>query len=223
MYYILCIYVKIQINFIIYKIDLNIFCLIKRTNAVGMTTQVFVLNSDLSIHWANYKFYTQMKLNGGKELEPPYSAEEIQNVLTQKHIILTEELMGSALYSYLTKVSRKIYAGSSCYEKVVFDLNEFPGKEEQEKICIPPDIKRITEDDIYYNDEPDVIDKEIKYEGDHLDNCMATISQGDESYYYIYLGSGIHYGSIWYNYNCDYWSKEDISFQDYLIKHFKMG
>ena len=46
-----------------------------------MSTQVFVLNSDLSIHWANYKLYTQMKLNGGKELEPPYTEEEIQNVL----------------------------------------------------------------------------------------------------------------------------------------------
>ena len=192
------------------------------TNAVGMTTQVFVLNSDLSVNWANYKFYTQMKLNNGKELEPPYSEEEIQIVLREKHIILTEELMGSALYSYLTKVSRKIYAGSSFYEQHIFDLNEFPSKEQQEKICIPPDIKRITEDDIYYNDEPDVIDKEIKYEGDHLDNCMATISQGEESSYHIYLGSGIHYGSIWYNYDGDNWSKEDISFQDYLIKQFRL-
>ena len=163
-----------------------------------------------------------MKLNGGNELDPPYSEEEIQNVLREKHIILTEELKGSALYSYLTKVSRKIYAGSSCYEKVVFDLNEFPGKEEQEKICIPPDTTHLTEDDIYYWDEPDVIDKEIKYEGDHLDNCMATISQGDESYYYIYLGSGIHYGSIWYCYDRSTWSKEDISFQDYLIKQFRL-
>ena len=185
-------------------------------------TQVFVLNSDLSIHWANYKFYTQMKLNSGKELEPPYTEEEVNNVLREKNIILTEELMGSALYSYLTKVSRKIYAGSSCYEKVVFDLNEFPGKEEQEKICIPPDTTHLTEDDIYYNDEPNVIDKEIKYEGDHLDNCMATISHGDESYYYIYLGSGIHYGSIWYCYDRSTWSKEDISFQDYLIKQFRL-
>ena len=183
-------------------------------------TQVFVLNSDLSIHWSNYKFYTQMKLNGGKELEPVYSEEEIQIVLREKHIVVTEELMGSALYSYLTKVSRKIYAGSSFYEQHIFDLNEFPSKEQQEKICIPPDIKRITEDDIYYNDELDVIGKEIKYEGDHLDNCMATISQGDESYYYIYLGSGIHYGSIWYCYDRSTWSKEDISFQDYLIKQF---
>ena len=163
-----------------------------------------------------------MKLNGGNELDPPYSEEEIQNVLREKHIILTEELKGSALYSYLTKVSRKIYAGSSFYEQHIFDLNEFPSKEQQEKICIPPDIKRITEDDIYYNDEPDVIDKEIKYEGDHLDNCMATISQGDESYYYIYLGSGIHYGSIWYCYDRSTWSKEDISFQDYLIKQFRL-
>ena len=163
-----------------------------------------------------------MKLNEGNELEPPYSEEEIQIVLKEKHIVVTEELMGSALYSYLTKVSRKIYAGSSFYKQHIFDLNEFPSKEQQEKICIPPDIKRITEDDIYYNDEPDVIDKEIKYEGDHLDNCMATISQGDESYYYIYLGSGIHYGSIWYCYDRSTWSKEDISFQDYLIKHFKM-
>ena len=185
-------------------------------------TQVFVLNSDLSIHWSNYKFYTQMKVNGGKELEPPYTEEEVNNVLREKHIQLTEELMGSALYSYLTKVSRKIYAGSSCYEKVVFDLNEFPGKEEQEKICIPPDTTHLTEDDIYYWDEPDVIDKEIKYEGDHLDKCMATISQGDESYYYIYLGSGIHYGSIWYCYDRSTWSKEDISFQDYLIKQFRL-
>ena len=185
-------------------------------------TQVFVLNSDLSIHWSNYKFYTQMKLNGGKELEPVYSEEEIQIVLREKHIVVTEELMGSALYSYLTKVSRKIYAGSSFYEQHIFDLNEFPSKEQQEKICIPPDIKRITEDDIYYNDEPDVIDKEIKYEGDHLDKCMATISQGDESYYYIYLGSGIHYGSIWYCYDRSTWSKEDISFQDYLIKQFRL-
>ena len=163
-----------------------------------------------------------MKLNEGKELDPVYSEEEIQNVLREKNIQLTEELMGSALYSYLTKVSRKIYAGSSCYEKVVFDLNEFPGKEEQEKICIPPDTTHLTEDDIYYWDEPDVIDKEIKYEGDHLDNCMATISQGDESYYYIYLGSGIHYGSIWYCYDRSTWSKEDISFQDYLIKQFRL-
>ena len=187
-----------------------------------MTTQVFVLNSDLSIHWPNYKFYTQIKLNKGKELDPPYSEEEIQNVLREKHIILTEELKGSALYSYLTKVSRKIYAGSSCYEKVVFDLNEFPGKEEQEKICIPPDIKRITEDDIYYNDEPDVIDKEIKYEAEELDKCMVTISQGEDSSYHIYLGSGIHYGSIWYGYDRSTWSKEDISFQDYLIKQFRL-
>ena len=163
-----------------------------------------------------------MKLNGGNELDPPYSEEEIQNVLREKHIVVTDELKGSALYSYLTKVSRKIYAGSSCYEKVVFDLNEFPGKEEQEKICIPPDTTHLTEDDIYYFDEPDVIDKEIKYEGDHLDNCMATISQGDESYYYIYLGSGIHYGSIWYCYDRSTWSKEDISFQDYLIKQFRL-
>ena len=187
-----------------------------------MTTQVFVLNSDLSIHWPNYKFYTQIKLNGGKELEPPYSAEEIQNVLKEKHIVVTEELKGSALYSYLTKVSRKIYAGSSCYEKVVFDLNEFPGKEEQEKICIPPDTTHLTEDDIYYWDEPDVIDKEIKYEGDHLDNCMAYITNNGESNYFIYLGSGIHYGSIWYGYDRSTWSKEDISFQDYLIKQFRL-
>ena len=188
-----------------------------------MTTQVFVLNSDLSIHWPNYKFYTQIKLNGGKELEPPYSAEEIQNVLKEKHIVLTEELKGSALYSYLTKVSRKIYAGRSWYGyDEPFNLNDFPGKEEQEKICIPPDTTHLTEDDIYYLDEPDVIDKEIKYEGDHLDNCMATISQGEESSYHIYLGSGIHYGSIWYCYDRSTWSKEDISFQDYLIKQFRL-
>jgi len=186
-----------------------------------MTTQVFVLNSDLSIHWANYKFYTQMKVNGGKELQAPYSAEEIQNVLKEKHIILTEELKGSALYSYLTKVSRRIYAGSS-YMNITFDLNEFPGKEEQERICIPYDTTHLTQDDIYYLDEPNVVDKHLKYEGDHLDNCMATISQGEESSYHIYLGSGIHYGSIWYNYDGDNWSKEDISFQDYLIKQFRL-
>jgi len=185
-------------------------------------TQVFVLNSDLSIHWANYKFYTQMKLNGGKELEPPYSTEEVNNVLTQKHIILTEELKGSALYSYLTKVSRKIYAGHICYEKIAFDLNEFPTKEQQEKICIPYDTTRIWEEDIYFNDEPEVADKHLKYEGDELDKCMATISQGEESSYYIYLGSGIHYGSIWYNFDSHNWSKEDISFQDFLIKYFKL-
>ncbi len=186
-----------------------------------MTTQVFVLNSDLSIHWANYKFYTQMKLNGGKELEAPYSEEEIQNVLKEKHIILTEELKGSALYSYLTKVSRRIYAGY--YSDITFNLNEFPGKEEQEKICIPYDTTHLTQDDIYYLDEPNVVDKHLKYEGDHLDNCMATIAQGEESSYHIYLGSGIHYGSIWHCRDGDNWSKEDISFQDYLIKHFKMG
>jgi len=68
-----------------------------------MSTQVFVLNSDLSINWPNYKFYTQMKLNSGKELDPPYSEEEIQTVLREKQIELTQELLGSALYSYLTK------------------------------------------------------------------------------------------------------------------------
>ena len=193
------------------------------TNAVGMTTQVFVLNSDLSINWANYKFYTQMKLNNGKELNPPYSAEEIQNVLREKHIVLTEELKGSALYSYLTKVSRKIYAGHICYEKIVFDLNEFPTKEQQEKICIPYDTTCIWKEDIYFNDEPEVADKHLKYEGDELDKCMAYIAFSGESNYHIYLGSGIHYGSIWFNYNDDNWSKEDISFQDYLIKYFKMG
>ena len=185
-------------------------------------TQVFVLNSDLSIHWSNYKFYTQMKLNGGKELDLPYSEEEIQNVLREKHIVLTEELKGSALYSYLTKVSRKIYAGSY-YEQHIFDLNDLPMKSEQEKICIPYDTTSLWEDDIYYNDELDVADKHLKYEGDELDKCMATISQGEESSYHIYLGSGIHYGSIWYNYDGANWSKEDISFQDYLIKHFKLG
>ena len=106
------------------------------TNAVGMTTQVFVLNSDLSIHWENYKFYTQMKLNGGKELEPPYTEEEVNNVLREKQITFTDQLLGSALYNYLTKVSRKIYVGSS-YMNIAFDLNEFPMKEQQEKICIP--------------------------------------------------------------------------------------
>jgi len=187
-----------------------------------MTTQVFVLNSDLSINWFNYKFYTQMKLNGGKELEPPYSEEQIQTVLKEKQIELTDELLGSALYSYLTKVSRKIYAGHICYEKIVFDLNEFPTKEQQEKICIPYDTTRIWEEDIYFNDEPEVADKHLKYEGDELDKCMATISQGEESSYYIYLGSGIHYGSIWYNFDSHNWSKEDISFQDFLIKYFKL-
>lgn len=189
-----------------------------------MTTQVFVLNSDLSIHWPNYKFYTQIKLNKGKELEPPYSEEEVNNVLREKNIELTQELLGSALYSYLTKVSRRIYAGRSWYGyDEPFNLNDFPGKEEQEKICIPPDTTHLTEDDIYFNDEPEVADKHLKYEGDELNKCMATISQGEESSYHIYLGSGIHYGSIWYNYDGDNWSKEDISFQDYLIKHFKMG
>ena len=186
-----------------------------------MTTQVFVLNSDLSIHWLNYKFYTQMKLNSGKELDPPYSEEEIQNVLKEKHIILTDELLGSALYSYLTQVSRKIYAGHICYEKIVFDLNEFPTKEQQEKICIPYDTTQITSDDLYYLDEPDVADKHLKYEGDELDKCMAYITFNGESNYFIYLGSGIHYGSIWYGYCSNFWSKEDISFQDYLIKQFR--
>jgi hypothetical protein len=185
-----------------------------------MTTQVFVLNSDLSIHWENYKFYTQMKLNGGKELDLPYSEEEIKNVLREKCIVVTEELVGSALYSYLTKVSRKIYAGSS-YNNT-FDLNEFP-KEQREKICIPPDTTNITEYDIYYDDELEVTNKFLKYEGDELDKYMATISQGEESSYHIYLGLGYHYGSIWYNYDGANWSKEDISFQDYLIKQFRLG
>lgn len=184
-------------------------------------TQVFVLNSDLSINWPNYKFYAQMKLNDGKELEPPYSEAEVNNVLREKHIDLTDELLGSALYSYLTKVSRKIYAGSS-YKNIAFDLNEFP-KEQQEKTCIPYDTTRITEDDIYYDDELEVTNKHLKYEGDELDKYMAQISQGEESSYHIYLGLGYHYGSIWYCYDRNTWSKEDISFQDYLIKHFKMG
>ena len=162
-----------------------------------------------------------MKVNGGKELEPPYTEEEVNNVLREKHIQLTEELMGSALYSYLTKVSRRIYAGSF-YEQHIFDLNEFPSKEQQEKICIPYDIKRITEDDIYYNDELEVTDKHLKYEGDELDKCMAYIAFSGESNYHIYLGSGIHYGSIWYCYDRSTWSKEDISFQDYLIKQFRL-
>ena len=145
-----------------------------------MTTQVFVLNSDLSIHWANYKFYTQMKLNKGKELEPPYTAEEIENVLREKQIKLTEELLGSALYSYLTQVSRKIYAGHSWYGwDGLFDLNDFPTKEEQGKICITYDTTRIPEEDIYYNDEPEVADKHLKYEGDELNKCMACIAQGE--------------------------------------------
>jgi hypothetical protein len=163
-----------------------------------------------------------MKLNGGNELDLPYLEEEIQNVLKEKHIVLTEELKGSALYSYLTKVSRKIYAGSY-YEQHIFDLNEFPTKEQQEKICIPYDTTQIWEEDIYFNDEPEVADKHLKYEGDELDNCMVTISQGEETSYHIYLGLGIHYGSIWYNYDNHNWSKEDISFQDYLIKLFKLG
>ena len=162
-----------------------------------------------------------MKLNGGKELEPPYSAEEVNNVLREKQIELTQELLGSSLYSYLTKVSRKIYAGSY-YEQHIFDLNDFPMKSEQEKICIPPDTTHITEYDIYFNDEPEVADKHLKYEADELDKCMATISQGEESSYHIYLGLGIHYGSIWYNYDGANWSKEDISFQDYLIKQFRL-
>jgi len=162
-----------------------------------------------------------MKLNGGKELDLPYSEEEIQNVLREKHIVLTEELKGSALYSYLTKVSRKIYAGSY-YEQHIFDLNDLPMKSEQEKICIPYDTTSLWEDDIYYNDELDVADKHLKYEGDELDKCMACIAQGEENSCYIYLGSGIHYGSIWYNYDHNNWSKEDISFQDYLIKQFRL-
>ena len=162
-----------------------------------------------------------MKLNSGKELEPPYTEEEVNNVLREKNIILTEELMGSALYSYLTKVSRRIYAGSS-YMNITFNLNEFPMKSEQEKICIPPDTMQLTEDDICYYDEPEVVYKHLKYEGDHLDNCMATISQGEESSYHIYLGLGYHYGSIWYCYDRSTWSKEDISFQDYLIKQFRL-
>ena len=165
-----------------------------------------------------------MKLNKGKELEPPYPEEEIQNVLREKNIQLTEELLGSALYSYLTKVSRKIYAVSSWYEKVVFDLNEFPMKSEQERICIPYNTTSLCEDDIYYKvDEPEVADKHLKYESDELYKCMVIISQGEENSFNIYLGSGIHYGSIWYNYDLSRWCKEDISFQDYLIKHFKMG
>ena len=187
-------------------------------------TQVFVLNSDLSINWPNYKFYTQMKLNRGKELEPPYSEEEVNNVLREKNIELTEELTGSALYSYLTQVSRRIYAGSRWlgYDDP-FNLNDFPSNDQREKICIPQDTTRITEEDIYYLDEPEVEDKFLKYEGDELDKCMATISQGEESSYHIYLGLGYHYGSIWYCYDRSTWSKEDISFQDYLIKRFKMG
>jgi len=165
-----------------------------------------------------------MKLNGGNELDPPYSEEEIQNVLTQKHIILTEELKGSALYSYLTKVSRKIYAaGKGYHNTIVFDLNEFPMKLEQEKICIPPDTTKIMKYDIYYLYELETTpDIHLKYEGDELDKCMACIAQGEESSYHIYLGLGYHYGSIWYNYDRANWSKEDISFQDYLIKQFRL-
>lgn len=163
-----------------------------------------------------------MKLNSGNELEPPYTEEEVNNVLREKHIELTDELLGSALYSYLTKVSRRIYAGSS-YMNIAFDLNEFPMKSEQEKICIPYDTTSLWEDDIYYkDDEPEVADKHLKYEADELDKCMATISQGEENSFYIYLGSGIHYGSIWYNYDRSRWCKEDISFQDYLINHFRL-
>lgn len=161
-----------------------------------------------------------MKLNGGNELEPPYSEEEIQTVLREKQIILTEELLGSALYSYLTKVSRRIYV-AGCHKTIVFDLNEFPNNDHPEKICIPQDTTRITEYDIYYDDEVDVTDKELKYEGDELDKYMVTISQSYESSYHIYLGLGYHYGSIWYNYDGANWSKEDISFQDYLIKQFR--
>ena len=164
-----------------------------------------------------------MKLNGGKELEPPYSEEEVNNVLTEKQITFTDQLLGSALYNYLTKVSRRIYAGSS-YMNIAFDLNEFPMKSEQEKICIPYDTTSLWEDDIYYkDDEPEVADKHLKYEADELDKCMVTISQGEGISYHIYLGLGYHYGSIWYCYDHNNWYKEDISFQDYLIKHFKMG
>lgn len=162
-----------------------------------------------------------MKLNNGKELKPPYTEEQVKNVLIEKQIELTDELLCSTLYSYLTKVSRKIYTGSSYYEKVVFDLNEFPTKEQQGKICIPYDTTHITTDDIYYLDEPEVVDKHLKYDANELDNCMVYITFNGESNYFIYLGSGIHYGSIWYGYDSHYWSKEDISFQDYLIKHFQ--
>ena len=98
-----------------------------------------------------------MKLNGGNELDPPYSEEEVNNVLREKNFILSEELLGSALYSYLTKVSRRIYvAGKGSHNTIVFDLNKFPNNDHPEKICIPYDTTRITEYDIYYDDELDV-------------------------------------------------------------------
>jgi len=166
----------------------------------------YILNPDNSINWGKYKEYTEHYHNLLRPLSEPYNKEKLWKICIEKQIELP-----SSLFAYLTKVSNKVYIESGYLSTDTFDLSDLPSKEDRDKVCIP-------------SDKTDITKKEEKIEDyNNYEKVFIRISDlGCGHSFRMYLGSGEHYGSIWYNECSDFEGlvKRNKSFEEYIIKNF---
>jgi hypothetical protein len=181
-----------------------------------------------TINWQKVKeYYTEQKIKKSKEhklrkpiyimdekLEPPYSVEELDKVLQEKGTIIPDPL-----YKYLTLVSREIIVS---YYPVLFKLNNLPTKSQQEKVSLKDTMYEFTIDDDLDCNKYENYKKDDIIDGDDFDAVMIEIGYGGcTDIDYLYLGDGIHYGSIW-NTNLNDWIyKMEKSFDEYITKYIK--
>jgi hypothetical protein len=213
-----------------------------------MTTQLYVLNSDNSVNWENYRLYIQQRKYKWANTESyysnkkkwgeiygytilnPYTKEEVDYVCRKKGITLPNDLI-----NYLTTVSSQFFI-TGYPEK--FCLSHLRSKEVFDKINIPITKLYFTDDDFYYKEDVDdvnandnanandnenreKVDITNKFEVSEFFDCMYSISEGGCAFSdNIYLGAGERNGSIW-NYGDDnQWSLTASSLTDYIINNF---
>ena len=208
-----------------------------------MTTQLYVLNSDNSVNWENYRLYIQQRkykwANSesyysnkkkwgeiyGYTIPNPYTKEEVDNVCREKGITLPNDLI-----NYLTKVSSEFFI-TGYPEK--FCLSHLRSKEVFDKINIPITKLYFTDDDFYYsedsedvddanaNENREKVDTTNKFEVSEFSYCMYSISEDGCAFSNnIYLGAGEMNGSIWCYGDDNQWSLTASSLTNYIINHF---
>ena len=190
---------------------------------------VYVLNTDNTIHWPNYKLYIEarrcpksrtetkgnMTISFISRLPAPYSEAEVNAICASKETDIPD-----ALFNYLTQVSSCVCISGydDARSPVVFDLNRLPTKEDASKICIPYETTFLDEDSFYYRDDNET----GVYEGDDFNRCMVRITDQGELSQNLYLGSGAQFGSVWC-YNNDneiVWTRTANTLDDFIITHF---
>ena len=130
------------------------------------------------MNYSKVKEFYESKVNHA--LLPPVELTELETILTKKGLKLSTEFKG-----YLTNVSCEFVLLNG---SIIVELDDLPTKDEQSKIIIPSQLKKIFSDDFL----PNIIEKEIVVkevdeeesdeESDNLNNNIVESFQSVNNY-----------------------------------------